>query len=179
MRLARTHRPKTGFFLRAESFFNVATEIERVGAGQFYGERSLHEQSHGESFLALIQNRFGPGGLYILDEPQAASPPLVSSPSIRMHELVAQGSQFIIATHAPIVLAYPGATIYQLDKDGITSVRYDETEHVSLTRDFLNDRDRFLRRILAQAAVRQRGASRALSQSVCAQSSGHVLRQAA
>jgi len=149
LRLARTHRPKTGFFLRAESFFNVATEIERVGAGEAYGDRSLHEQSHGESFLALIQNRFGPSGLYILDEPEAAlSPSRQLSLLARMHELVAQGSQFIIATHAPIVLAYPGATIYQLDKDGISTVRYDETEHVSLTRDFLNDRGRFLRRLL-------------------------------
>lgn len=72
LRLARTHRPRTGFFLRAESFFNVATEIERLGAESSYGHRSLHEQSHGESFLALIKNRFGPGGLYILDEPEAA-----------------------------------------------------------------------------------------------------------
>jgi len=149
LRLARTHRPKTGFFLRAESFFHVATEIERVGAGDSYGERSLHEQSHGESFLSLIQNRFGPSGLYILDEPEAAlSPSRQLSLLIRMHELVLQGSQFIVATHAPIVLAYPGARIYQLDDHGISPVRYDQTEQVSLTRDFLNDRERFLRRLL-------------------------------
>ncbi len=152
LRLARTHRPRTGFFLRAESFFNVATEIERLGANDngAYGERSLHEQSHGESFLALIKNRFGPSGLYILDEPEAAlSPSRQLSLLVRMHELVLQGSQFIIATHAPIVLAYPGAKIYQLGADGIASVRYDQTEHVSLTRDFLNDRERFMRRLLA------------------------------
>ena len=150
LRVARTRRPKTGFFLRAESFYNVATEIERLGVGDSYGDRSLHEQSHGESFLSLIKNRFKASGLYILDEPEAAlSPSRQLSLLVRMHELVEAGSQFIIATHAPIVLAYPGATIYLLDGNGITQVDYDETEHVQLTRDFLNDRDRFLRRLLS------------------------------
>ncbi|HVK72916.1 MAG TPA: AAA family ATPase [Kofleriaceae bacterium] len=159
LRLARTpRRPRTGFFLRAESFYNVATEIERLdregGGGRpivdSYGKRSLHEQSHGESFLALVNNRFGPNGLYILDEPEAAlSPSRQLSLLIRFHELVRQGSQLVIATHAPIVLAYPGATIYRLDGDGIAKVDYDDTEHVSLTRDFLDDRERYLRRLLA------------------------------
>lgn len=150
LRLVRTRRFKNGFFLRAESFFNVATEIERVGAETSYGGKSLHEQSHGESFLALLRHRFGPNGLYILDEPEAAlSPSRQLSLLVRMNELVQKGSQFIIATHSPIVLAYPGATIYQVDKDGIGAVRYDQTEHVALTRDFLNDRERFLRRLLA------------------------------
>ena len=151
LRIARTRRPKTGFFLRAESFYNVATEIERLGVGDSYGDRSLHEQSHGESFLSLMKHRFKASGLYILDEPEAAlSPSRQLSLLVRMHELVEAGSQFIIATHAPIVLAYPGATIYLLDDKGITRVDYDETEHVQLTRDFLNDRDRFLRRLLSQ-----------------------------
>jgi predicted ATPase len=96
-----------------------------------------------------MKHRFGPNGLYILDEPEAAlSPSRQLSLLVRMHELLEDGSQFIIATHAPIVLAYPGATIYYLDEQGITSVKYDETEHVQLTRDFLNDRDRFLSRLL-------------------------------
>jgi predicted ATPase len=150
LRLVRTRRFKNGFFLRAESFFNVATEIARVDALGSYGGKSLHEQSHGESFLALLRHRFGPNGLYILDEPEAAlSPSRQLSLLVRMNELVQKGSQFIIATHSPIVLAYPGATIYQVDKDGIGAVRYDQTEHVALTRDFLNDRERFLRRLLA------------------------------
>jgi len=159
IRLTRApRRPRTGFFLRAESFFNLATEIERLDAEpalsppviDSYGGESLHEQSHGESFLALMKHRFGPNGLYILDEPEAAlSPSRQLSLLIRMHELLDEGSQFIIATHAPIVLAYPGATIYQLDERGITSVDYDQTEHVQLTRDFLNDRDRYLQRLLA------------------------------
>src|SRR5687768_4530105 len=124
-------KPRDGFFLRAESFFNLATDIERLDAEpsfgppliDSYGGRSLHEQSHGESFLALMKNRFGPNGLYILDEPEAAlSPSRQLSLLIRMRELLEEGSQFIIATHAPIVLAYPGATIYQLDERGISAV---------------------------------------------------------
>ncbi|MEA2748727.1 MAG: hypothetical protein QOI41_2870, partial [Myxococcales bacterium] len=115
-----------------------------------YGGRSLHEQSHGESFLALMKHRFGPNGLYILDEPEAAlSPSRQLSLLIRMHDLLERGSQFIIATHSPIVLAYPGATIYHLDQRGINSVEYDQMEHVQLTRDFLNDRGRFLKRLLS------------------------------
>lgn len=154
-------RPRTGFFLRAESFFNVATEIERLDAEpgmggrviDSYGGRSLHEQSHGESFLALVKNRFGPEGLYILDEPEAAlSPSRQLSLLARIHELVQAGSQFIIATHAPIVMAYPGATIYYLDASGVGNVTYDEVEHVRLTRDFLNDRDRYLRRLFVPRA---------------------------
>jgi len=150
LRLARTHRPKTGFFLRAESFYNVATEIERLGVKDSYGGRSPHEQSHGESFLALMKHRFGPNGLYILDEPEAAlSPSRQLSLLFRMDTLVRAGSQFIVATHAPIVLAYPGATIYHLDETGIARVEYDQTEHVQLTRDFLNGRERFLKRLFA------------------------------
>lgn len=149
LRVARTGRPQTGFFLRAESFYNVATEIERLGVEDAYGDRSLHEQSHGESFLSLVKHRFGAKGLYILDEPEAAlSPSRQLSLLIMMHQLVELGAQFIIATHAPIVLAYPQATIYQLDERGIRRVEYDETEHVQLTRDFLTNREKFLGRLL-------------------------------
>jgi len=150
LRIARRRRPNTGFFLRAESFYNVATEVERLGVEDAYGDRLLHDQSHGESFLSLVKHRFGANGLYILDEPEAAlSPSRQLSLLVRMHELVGDGSQFIIATHAPIVLAYPAATIYQLDETGVSTVNYDETEHVQLTRDFLADRQRFLKRLLA------------------------------
>ncbi len=159
IRLARGYkRPRTGFFLRAESFFNLATEIEHRDAEpslgppliSSYGGKSLHEQSHGESFLALMKHRFGPNGLYILDEPEAAlSPSRQLSLLIRMRELLEDGSQFLIATHSPIVLAYPGASIYQLDDRGISAVDYEQTEHVCLTRDFLNDRERYLQRLLA------------------------------
>ncbi len=158
VRLARgPARPRTGFFLRAETFYNVATEIERLDAEpafgppviDSYGGRSLHEQSHGESFLALVQNRFGPKGLYILDEPEAAlSPARQLVLLVRLNELAKQGSQLVIATHAPIVLALPGACIYRLDREGITSVAYDDTDMVNVTRDFLNDRRRYVQRLL-------------------------------
>lgn len=154
IRVARApRRPRNGFFLRAESFFNVATEIERRDAEpsfgppliDSYGGRSLHEQSHGESFLSLLKHRFGEEGLYILDEPEAAlSPSRQLALLVRMDELVEAGSQFIVATHAPIVLAYPGAMIYMLDTEGIRRGDYDDTEHVRLTRDFLSNRDRYL-----------------------------------
>lgn len=152
LRLVRRRHPRTGFFLRAESFYNVATEIERVGAEGSYGGRSLHEQSHGESFLALMKHRFGENGIYVLDEPEAAlSPGRQLAFLVRLHQLVEDNCQFIIATHAPIVMSYPDATIYHVDGGGLTSVAYDDTEHVQLTRTFLNDRERYLARLLAPA----------------------------
>ena len=162
IRLTRsTRRPRTGFFLRAESFFNVATEIERLDSIpanappiiESYGGRSLHEQSHGESFLALIKHRFGGNGLYILDEPEAALSPSRQLTLVRrIHELVSDGSQFIIATHAPIVLSYPSATIYCLNESGLSRIEYEEAEQVTLTRDFLNNRERYLHALLAPSA---------------------------
>jgi predicted ATPase len=150
IRLARSaRRPRTGFFLRAESFYNVASEIDRLGVGDSYGGRSLHEMSHGESFLALMQHRFGGSGLYVLDEPEAALSPARQLALLRrLHDLVRQGSQFLIATHSPIVLAYPTAIIYRLDEGGLTKTAYDALEHVTLTRDFLNHRERFVGRLL-------------------------------
>jgi predicted ATPase len=146
LRLVRSvRRPRNGFFLRAESFFNVATAIEELGVIESYGGRSLHEQSHGESFLALARHRFGPQGLYVLDEPEAALSPLRQMTLLRrMHELLQQGSQFVIATHAPILLAYPDAWIYELDEHGLNRRAYDETSTVRVTREFLSDRDRAL-----------------------------------
>lgn len=148
VRLSRgVTRAKDGFFLRAESFFNVASEIQRLDEEDSfgppiidsYGGQSLHEQSHGESFMALLINRFGGNGLYILDEPEAALSPIRQMAMIsRMHELVKAKSQFIIATHSPIILSYPNATIYQLGVDGVQPIKYKETEHYQVTRDFLN-----------------------------------------
>ncbi|HYV23495.1 MAG TPA: AAA family ATPase [Candidatus Bathyarchaeia archaeon] len=149
LRLVRgTRRPRTGFFLRAESFFNVATYIEQLKDPEIsaaYGGIPLHQRSHGESFIALVTNRFGPNGLYVLDEPEAALS-LRGNLALmrRMHDLVAQGSQFIISTHSPILLGFPGAIIYVLSEDGMVETRYDETEVVELTRAFLGDRDEFL-----------------------------------
>lgn len=142
-------RAKDGFFLRAESFFNVATEIENLGVGDSYGGRSLHEQSHGEAFFALMTNRFGGNGLYILDEPEAAlSPSRQLAMLVRMHELIAKNSQFIIATHSPILMAYPEADIYQIDDSGLVRTAYEETEHFLVTKAFLGNPTRQLALLL-------------------------------
>ena len=148
VRLVRGSRKiRDGYFLRAESFFNVATYLERLddpGALAPYGGRSLHEQSHGESFISLIKNRFGPNGFFVLDEPEAAlSLRGVLALMRRMHDLVAEGSQFVISTHSPVLLGYPGATIYALDDSGITRTTYEDSDVFQLTRSFLDDREVF------------------------------------
>lgn len=146
-------RVKDGFFLRAESYFNVASEIERLdaipGAGPpikaSYGGKSLHEQSHGESFFALFDNRFGGDGLYILDEPEAAlSPTRQLSFLAKIHELVQARSQLIIATHSPILLGYPNAWIYQASEFGLDRIEYEDTDHYQVTRNFLTRRQMML-----------------------------------
>jgi predicted ATPase len=155
LRLVRgIRRPRDGFFLRAESFYNAATYIDELAGAdprgyESYGGTSLHERSHGESFLALLEHRFGGNGFYALDEPEAALSPLRQLTLLAvMDELVVnKGSQFIVATHSPIIMAYPGATIYLLSPDGISQVQYEETEHFSLTRDFLNHRERYFQEL--------------------------------
>jgi predicted ATPase len=146
-------RPRDGYFLRAESFFNVATEIERLDEDPVggppvidsYGGRSLHEQSHGESFLTLMNERFGGQSLYILDEPEAAlSPQRQLAVLSRMHDLILENSQFIVATHAPILMAYPDAWIYQCSKEGISKIEYEDTEHFQVMRDFLSNPQRMV-----------------------------------
>jgi predicted ATPase len=151
VRLVRgTLRPRTGFFLRAESFFNVATEIERLDEapsvaariGPAYGPKPLHEVSHGESFLALAMHRFGPSGLYVLDEPEAAMSPFGCFALLRrFHDLVLQGSQFVIATHSPIMMAFPGALIYVLSGSGPRQSKWEDLDHVKVLREFINHRD--------------------------------------
>jgi predicted ATPase len=140
-------RPRDGFFLRAESFFNLATQIELLDQGPggppiigSYGGKSLHEQSHGESFFALMMHRFGERGFYVLDEPEAAlSPSRQLAMLSRLHQLVQLKSQFIIATHSPILMAYPNAWIYQINAQDIARVSYTETEHYVIAKRFLND----------------------------------------
>ncbi len=158
VRLVRgVRRPRSGFFLRAESFYNVATEVDRLNDDQgllhAYGGKSLHERSHGESFLALAIHRFFPNGLYVLDEPEAAlSPQNCLTLLLRMAELVAGGSQFLLATHSPILMAYPNATIYALTPTGPRKMPFDQVEHVQLTRDFLARPEAYLRRLMPQDA---------------------------
>jgi predicted ATPase len=158
IRLVKSYRrPKDGFFLRAESFYNVATNIDELDeAPSFgppikdsYGGKSLHHQSHGESFFSLMTHRFGGNGLYILDEPEAAmSPTRQMAMLTRMQQLINQDSQFIIATHSPIILAYPGAMILELINGELVQVPYEETEHYSITKDFLTSHERFLKSLL-------------------------------
>lgn len=152
-------RPQDGFFLRAESFYNVATEIDRLNEIKTsqgplinsYGGKSLHNQSHGESFLALALNRFGGHGLYILDEPEAAlSPSRQLTLLARIHELAKNDSQFIISTHSPILMAYPDADIYALDQGGINLTRYEDTEHYQVTKQFLDCPSRMLKYLLEE-----------------------------
>ena len=160
LRLNRSFaRPRDGFFLRAESYFNVATNIEELDEAEMvappvigsYGGRSLHEQSHGESFLSLLLHRFGGQGLYILDEPEAAlSPSRQMAALSRIHQLVGQSSQFIIATHSPILMAYPGALIYQLGEEGIAATAYRETEHYQITKAFINNTEGMLKELLRE-----------------------------
>ena len=137
---------KDGFFLRAESFYNVASNIDQMdrvpavspGVIESYGGVSLHKQSHGESFMALVANRFGGDGLYILDEPEAAlSPARLLELMCHIHDLEQKRSQFIISTHSPILMAYPGAEVLYLTEGEIRSVSYTQTEHYQLTKRFL------------------------------------------
>lgn len=153
---ARRRYPKDGFFLRAESFYNVATHIDELDETvpgprliDSYGGVSLHHQSHGESFLALVEHRFGGHGLYLLDEPEAAlSPARLLTLMVLLDQLVKDDSQFVIATHSPILMAFPGARLYQLGEAGVTAVDYQETEHYQLTRRFLENPERMLHYLL-------------------------------
>ncbi len=150
--------PRDGYFLRAESFYNIASYIEELDSQpaasrpikDSYGGKTLFAYSHGESFMALVNNRLLGEGLYIFDEPEAALSPyrqlgLISN----IHELVQKDSQFIIATHSPFLMAYPGASIYVLSEDGIKLTDYNETEHYKITRDFINDYKRMISYIIS------------------------------
>lgn len=149
-------RPRDGFFLRAESYYNVASHIDALDKEfsfgppiiDAFGGKSLHQQSHGESFFALFQNRLRGNGLYILDEPEAAlSPSRQMSLLSRINDLVNKESQFIIATHSPIIMAYPDATIYEIG-DSIKKVKYVETEHYQIMRAFINHTDKMLKELM-------------------------------
>jgi predicted ATPase len=153
LRLTRgVRREKDGFFLRTESYFNVGTQIDELGVASSYGGRSPHEQSHGESFLALANHRLRGNGLYIFDEPEAALSPgrqLALLQIIRRLVEEKTRSQFVIATHSPILMAYPGALIYHLGSEGIAPVRYEDTEHYQVTRTFLTDSNRYFKHLFA------------------------------
>ena len=149
LRLVRQPRREgAGFFLRAESMFNLATQVEEQNLAA-YGWEALHERSHGEAFLWVVQNRFPPRGLYIMDEPESALSPQRELALLRLLvDQVRSGSQFIIATHSPILLAYPRALLYELGPQGISQTTYEDTEHYTITRAFLQDPNRMLRYLL-------------------------------
>jgi predicted ATPase len=146
-------KPRKGYFLRAESFFGVASFVDGgtifAPDRSLYGGARLHEQSHGQAFLALAANRFGGEGLYVMDEPEAA---LSVSGALALLAIAVRaarsGAQFVIATHSPILLACPEARVYELDADGIAPCAYDDLEAVRLTRGFLDAPDRFIRAAL-------------------------------
>lgn len=147
-----TKKPKDGFFLRAETFYNVASNIEemdREGGGRpiidSYGGVSLHKQSHGEAFFSAFNHRFSGQGIYILDEPEAALSPLRQLAFLsRLHDLVQLNSQFIIATHSPIIMAYPNALVIELTEDGLQETTFEETNHYLTMKQFFEDKDRLL-----------------------------------
>lgn len=152
-------RPRDGFFFRAESYYNLATEIDNLDREpsfgppirDSYGGKSLHTMSHGESFFAAFMNRFSGRGLYILDEPEAALSPYRQMAMLaHIHELVGRHSQFIISTHSPILMAYPDSLMYQLTPDGIEKTTLEETDHYIIMKEFVNHREGMLRELLRE-----------------------------
>ncbi|GKV65302.1 MULTISPECIES: AAA family ATPase [unclassified Sporosarcina] len=146
-------RPTDGFFLRAETFYNLATTIEELDSApgpspriiDGFGGVSLHEQSHGESFWATFVHRFRGNGVYLLDEPEAALSPMRQLAMLsRIHDLASEGSQFIIATHSPILLAYPEAKIVEFTEAGAQITTLEETSHYQIMKQFFDDKDRML-----------------------------------
>lgn len=157
--VSRIKRERDGYFLRAESFYNSATyldELDKISCPapkilSSYGGRSLHEQSHGESFISLVEKRFGRDSLYILDEPEAALSPMRLMRLIcRMKELEDMGCQFIISTHSPILMSYPGAAVMELSDEGINAVDWRQTQHYAVTKRFLDDSEGMYRMLFGE-----------------------------
>lgn len=154
LRLSFTKRTGDGFYLRAESFFNVASYVDHAGVTNSYGGRSLHDQSHGESFLSLLHNRFTRSGFYLMDEPEAAlSPQRQLSFLILLHELLADNDniQFLIATHSPILLAYPEAQIFSFDGGAIHQIGYRETPPFQLVSRFVAAPERYISLLFSES----------------------------
>lgn len=154
LRLSWLPKITNGFFLRAESFYHFATHLEEVDNTGFihYGGRSLHEQSHGESFLSLFKHRFNERGIYLLDEPEAALSPARQLAFLKIiHDLTRNNeAQFIIASHSPILLGYPDAEIFSFDGDAISEVSYENTDHYTLTKYFLQHREKLLAELFSE-----------------------------
>lgn len=150
IRLSWRKKVHEGFFLRAESFYQFASYIDHIEDPRKYsryGDKSLHEASHGESFMRLFQNAFGKQAIYFLDEPEAALSPTRQLSLLRIMKELEPTSQFVIATHSPILLGYPGATIYSFDDRSIAPISYEETDHYQVTKLFLDNPERMLREL--------------------------------
>ncbi|WP_010500597.1 AAA family ATPase [Paenibacillus elgii] len=147
VRLSWLPKITNGFFMRSESFYQFATHIDEVGARDSYGGKSLHCQSHGESFLSLFKNRFGKKAIYLLDEPEAALSPARQLSLLTIIKELSNFSQFIIATHSPILLGYPDAQIISFDHGQLTEINYEDTDHYQITRRFLENRSKILKEL--------------------------------
>ena len=158
--LSWRQKPKDGYFFRAETFYNIANYLDYLnrecGGNAYgsYGGKSLHERSHGESFLEFFKNRLNSGGFFILDEPEAAlSPQRQLSLMIIIRQLCQDfNAQFIIATHSPILLAYPDATIYSCDFENLKKISYADTEHYQITKQFLNNPSLYLHHLFGDSS---------------------------
>ena len=153
LRLSFTKRTGAGFYLRAESFFNVASYVDSAVSWDGYGGKSLHDQSHGESFISLLQNRFNRSGFYLMDEPEAAlSPQRQLSLLVILHDLLADNEsiQFVIATHSPILLAYPGAQILSFDGGKIHPISYQDSQPFQLVSRFLAAPERYMNALFSK-----------------------------
>jgi predicted ATPase len=153
LRLSWSQKLLKGYFLRAESFFNLATFVDDSGLSDAYGGKSLHEQSHGESFLALFENRFAYKGFYLMDEPEAAlSPQRQLSLLLLLRRYLKKDpeTQFIIATHSPLLLAFPGAQIFSFDGPKITELKYEQTEPFQLVSGFLRNPKLYIKKLFEE-----------------------------
>jgi predicted ATPase len=156
LRLSFDKRTGAGYFLRAESFFNVASHIDEIGVTEYYGGRSLHTRSHGETFFTLLELKFQRDGLFILDEPEAALSPqrqlaflVLLYDTLRKHK----DAQFIISSHSPVLLGFPDAQIISFDEGQIHEIAYEETAPMQIVRRFVNHRDRFLKELFNEPAT--------------------------
>jgi predicted ATPase len=157
LRLSFTKKTGKGFYLRAESFFNVASHVDALGVSQSYGGKSLHDQSHGESFLSLLQDRFTRSGFYLMDEPEAAlSPQRQLSFLVLLHDLVAKNDdiQFLIATHSPILLAYPDAQIFSFDGEKVHQISYRETQPFQLVSSFVAAPEHYIHALFSDVTLK-------------------------
>jgi len=147
IRLSWSPKVTNGFFLRSESFFEFASHIDSLGVYKPYGGKSLHHQSHGESFFSLFLNRFGARGIYLLDEPEAALSPARQLAFLQILKELESQSQFIIATHSPIIMAFPGAQILNFDSCPIEEIEYESTDHYLITKGFFDNKELYLRKL--------------------------------